>query len=89
MPIALQLIFVESFGCERDSYCMAVSMLLYVPLFIFVFLDGVVVGHPPFEREVTGLTPGLVIPYTLNLVVVATLLSAQGGGVSITTDWLV
>ena len=40
-------------------------------------------------REVVGSIKGRVIPNTLKMVLIASLLGAQGCGVSIATDWLV
>ena len=49
-------------------------------------LGGVVVERPPRVWEVAGWIPGRVIPKTLKMEVMATILGAQGCGVSIRTD---
>ena len=52
-------------------------------------IGGVVVELPSRVREVVGWIPDRVIPYTLNVIVIAAYISTQSCEVSITTDWLV
>ena len=51
-------------------------------------IGGVEVDRSSQVWEVAGSSPGLVMPKTFKMIVMAVLLVAQGCGVSITTDRL-
>ena len=52
-------------------------------------IGGIVVELPSRVREVVGSITDRVIPYILNVVVIAAYISTQICEVSIMTDWLV
>ena len=67
----------------------AVDLSRYFPFYLNDLLGCSVVELPSRMRAVAGSNPVQVIPYALNMVVIAVFFGTHDCGVSITTNWLV